>query len=171
MLWSCWIRSTLGERERVRQLSEDSLTRYRRVLGDDHPDTLVAAHDHATHLRASGEYQQARALDEDTLGRRRRVLGEDHSDTLASAHNLAVDLGALGKYQWARILSEDNPECVGRVEEELRRAAGLRISGGGGDLFVVLDAAGGVPFVVVATVVVPVVSPSAGIVMLAHRTS
>jgi tetratricopeptide repeat protein len=72
------------------------LTRYRRVLGDDHPDTLVAAHDHAVDLRASGEYEQARALDGDTLSRRRRVLGEDHSDTLASAHNLAVDLGALG---------------------------------------------------------------------------
>ena len=74
-------RSTLGECERVGQLSEDSLSRYRRVLGDDHPDTLVAAHDHAIDLRASGEYEQARALDEDTLGRRRRVLGEDHSDT------------------------------------------------------------------------------------------
>src|ERR1700738_2145036 len=86
-------RSALGEREGVGQLSEDSLARYRRVLGDDHPDTLVAAHDLAVDLRASGEHEQARALDEDTLSRRRRVLGEDHPDTLASAHNLAVDLG------------------------------------------------------------------------------
>jgi Tetratricopeptide repeat len=67
--------SALGERERVRQLSQDSLSRYRRVLGDDHLDTLVAAHDLAVDLRASGEPEQARALDEDTLSRRRRVLG------------------------------------------------------------------------------------------------
>ena len=39
-----------------------------------------------------------------------------------------------------------NPECVGRVEEELRRAAGLRISGGGGDLFVVLRRCWWCPF-------------------------
>jgi hypothetical protein len=47
--------SALGERERVRQLSQDSLSRYRRVLGEDHPDTLVAAHDLAVDLRASGQ--------------------------------------------------------------------------------------------------------------------
>ena len=30
--------------ERARQLGEDTLTRFRRILGDDHPDTLRSAH-------------------------------------------------------------------------------------------------------------------------------
>jgi hypothetical protein len=35
------------------------VARYRRVLGDDHPDTLTAAYNVAVDLRALGEYQQA----------------------------------------------------------------------------------------------------------------
>jgi hypothetical protein len=89
------------------QLDEDTLTRYRRVLGNDHPDTLRSAHNLAVSLRALGEHEQARELGEDTLSRRRRVLGDDHPDTLLSAHNLAVSLRALGEHERARRLHED----------------------------------------------------------------
>ncbi|MGH3779390.1 MAG: tetratricopeptide repeat protein [Pseudonocardiaceae bacterium] len=89
------------------QLDEDTLTRYRRVLGNDHPDTLRSAHNLAVGLRALGEHEQARELGEDTLSRRRRVLGDDHPDTLLSAHNLAVGLRALGEHERARRLHED----------------------------------------------------------------
>ena len=75
---------------RPAHLDEDTLTRRRRVLGDDHPDTLTSASNLAVDLHALGEYQQARALDEDTLTRPRRVLGDDHPDTLISANNLAA---------------------------------------------------------------------------------
>ncbi len=68
------------------QLDEETLARRRRVLGEDHPDTLAAANGLAISLRAAGEYQAAKELGEDTLARRRRrVLGEDHLDTRASA--------------------------------------------------------------------------------------
>jgi hypothetical protein len=87
----------LGELQAARELCEDTLARRRRVLGEDHPDTLNSANNLAVDLRGLGEYQAARELDEDTLARRRRVLGEDHPDTLNSANNLAVDLRALGK--------------------------------------------------------------------------
>ena len=85
-------------------LDEDTLTRCRRVLGDDHPDTLTSASNLARDLHALGEHQQARDLDEDTLTRRRRVLGDDHPDTLISASNLARDLRALGEHQQAQAL-------------------------------------------------------------------
>ena len=68
--------------EAARDLHQDTLDRYRRVLGEDHPDTLRAAVQLAFDLSALGEYQAARELDEDTLARYRRVLGEDHPDTL-----------------------------------------------------------------------------------------
>jgi hypothetical protein len=65
-------------------LYEDTVPRYQRVLGDDHPDTLRAALNLAAGLWLLGEHQQARELHEDTVVRYRRVLGDDHPDTLAS---------------------------------------------------------------------------------------
>jgi hypothetical protein len=80
----------------ARDLDEDTLGRRRRVLGQDHPDTLYSAYNLAADLRELGQVQAARDLDEDTLGRRRRVLGQDHPDTLRSAYNLAAELHAHG---------------------------------------------------------------------------
>jgi uncharacterized protein HemY len=49
----------------------DTLTRRRRVLGDDHPDTLNSANNLAINLRQLGEHEQARRLVQDTLTRQR----------------------------------------------------------------------------------------------------
>ena len=81
----------------ARDLDQDTWKRSRRVLGEDHPDTLVSASNLALCLRALGEVQAARELDEDTLARSRRVLGEDHPFTLAYANGLAADLRASGR--------------------------------------------------------------------------
>ena len=89
------------------QRDEDTLARRRRDLGEDHPDTLAAAHGLAISLRAAREYQAARELDEDTLARRRRVLGEDHPDTLAAAFQLVCALTELGEHHAARELNDD----------------------------------------------------------------
>jgi hypothetical protein len=89
--------SELGKRQAARELDEDTLARRRRVLGEDHPDTLASANNLAAAFRALGENQAARELDQDTLARSRRVLGENHPSTLVSANNLAADLRALGE--------------------------------------------------------------------------
>ena len=49
--------AALGEHEQARALDEDTLTRRRRVLGDDHPDTLTSANNLATDLAALGEHE------------------------------------------------------------------------------------------------------------------
>lgn len=49
-----WV-STSG----VRDVAEDTLTRYRRVLGRRPPDALTSANNLAAHLRALDEYDQA----------------------------------------------------------------------------------------------------------------
>ena len=54
----------------------------RRVLGDEHPDTLTSMSNLAETLRAQGDLAGARALQERGAGGRRRVLGEEHPDTL-----------------------------------------------------------------------------------------
>jgi hypothetical protein len=81
----------------ARDLHQDILARRRRVLGEDHPDTLRSANRLAIDLSNLGEHRAARDLNEDTLARRRRVLGGDHPSTLSSASNLAADLRALGE--------------------------------------------------------------------------
>jgi hypothetical protein len=81
----------------ARDLNQDTLTRSRRVLGDDHPSTLRTVGNLALDLRALGEVQAARDLNQDTLTRYRRILGDDHPDTLRTASNLAADLRALGE--------------------------------------------------------------------------
>jgi hypothetical protein len=80
---------------------------YRRLKGDDHPDTLISANNLANRLAALGEHEQARALDEETLTCRRHVLGEDHPDTLTSANNLAIRLAELGEHERAHALHEE----------------------------------------------------------------
>ncbi|HET9257086.1 MAG TPA: tetratricopeptide repeat protein [Pseudonocardiaceae bacterium] len=82
-----------GEYRDARRVSEDALARCRRVLGEDHPNTLKWARVLTLALYRSGEYQQARRLGEDALARCRRVLGTDHPDTLKSAHVLVRVLG------------------------------------------------------------------------------
>jgi Tetratricopeptide repeat len=72
--------------------AEDTLTRRRRVLGEDHPDTLLSANEFAADLHALGEHTAARQLNEDRLTRRHRVQGEDHLDTLRLANILADQL-------------------------------------------------------------------------------
>jgi Tetratricopeptide repeat len=82
------------------------LAHRRRVLGNDHPDTLASANHLASQLGALGEHEPARALAEDTLTRRRRVLGDDHPNTLATANNLATGLHRLGEHQQAQALEK-----------------------------------------------------------------
>ena len=71
------------------------LDRRRRVLGEDHPDTLSSARSLAPDLSALGAYERARDLDEDSLTRYRRVLGEDHPATRRSERHLAMVLQKL----------------------------------------------------------------------------
>jgi hypothetical protein len=56
----------LGQYDQARERDEDTLTRRRRVLGDDHPGTLMSASNLADDLRQLGEHERARELDEDT---------------------------------------------------------------------------------------------------------
>jgi hypothetical protein len=48
----------LGEYQQARALDEDTLARRRQVLGDDHPDTLISAHNLAADLRTLGKPEE-----------------------------------------------------------------------------------------------------------------
>ncbi|MDQ4115777.1 MAG: tetratricopeptide repeat protein [Actinomycetota bacterium] len=91
-----------GAYEPARVLDEDLFARRRRMLGDEHPDTLAAATGLALDLTRLGDNGRARALSEQTLVRQRRVLGDDHPDTLVTALTLAITLRRLGDRVRAR---------------------------------------------------------------------
>jgi hypothetical protein len=87
------------------QRDEDTLARRRRVLGEDHPDTLASAFILVGELTQLGAYQAAKELNEDILDRRRRVLGDRHLDTLGSAA-FALILSGLAADPKARAAME-----------------------------------------------------------------
>jgi hypothetical protein len=89
------------------EFQQETLGQRRRVLGEDHPDTLASANDLSVTLQSLGRHKEALALAQDTYDRRRRVLGEDHPDTLTSADDLAGMLGASGQHREALALAQD----------------------------------------------------------------
>ena len=83
--------------------------RLRRLLGDEHPDTLTSMNNLAGTLWALGDHAGARALYEPTLAALRRLLGDEHPDTLTSMNNLAETLRALGDHTAAGASDDHEP--------------------------------------------------------------
>ena len=96
-----------GDSRAARALFEEVYATWRRVLGDEHPDTLTSANNLAETRRAQGDHAGARALHEEVYATRRRVLGDEHPDTLTSANNLAETRYAQGDHAGARALLEE----------------------------------------------------------------
>ncbi len=113
-----------GALARAIPLFERGLATRTRMLGEDHPQTLVSRNDLAGAYQSAGDPGRAIPLFEATLDDRRRVLGNDHPDTLASRNNLAAayrsagDLGqAILLFEatlpvCARVLGEDHPDTL-----------------------------------------------------------
>jgi eukaryotic-like serine/threonine-protein kinase len=91
------IRQTIGNTyldlgiypEAQRQI-ERSLELRRRLLGEEHPDTLAALETLGVLYRHQGKAAQAETVLTKVLDVQRRVLGEDHPATLESAYALAL---------------------------------------------------------------------------------
>jgi hypothetical protein len=99
-------RRNQGDLQGARDLREQTLATRRRVLGNDHPDTLLSMHGLAAIHQDLGDQQGARQLFEQTLAGYRRVLGNDHPNTLSTMSNLAAARQALGDPQSARDLHD-----------------------------------------------------------------
>ncbi|KAJ6564845.1 hypothetical protein B0H19DRAFT_1068345 [Mycena capillaripes] len=80
------------------------LEKQRKLLGDNHPDTLNAMCSLAATFSNSGQLQKAEELEVIVLEKRRKLLGEDHPDTLNAMHNLAVTYSNSGQLQKAEEL-------------------------------------------------------------------
>ena len=85
-----------GEYDRALPLYEECLAKRKRVLGDEHPDTLISLNNLAALFYSKGKYDRALPLYEECLAKSKRVLGDQHphtKDTQRSRDACARQLG------------------------------------------------------------------------------
>ncbi len=134
----------LGLLDRAMAPQEEALAIRRRVLGDEHPDTLASINSMGTLLLSTGRYDDALPFLSEALDGRRRVLGDEHPDTHMSINNMGALLRSMGRYEEAmpyyreametsrRVFGDDHPdtltsinsigamlESIGRYEEAM----------------------------------------------------
>ena len=105
-------------------LLEQVLTNSTRILGQDHPHTLVSRNNLAGAYRKAGRITEAITLYEKVLTDSTRILGQDHPHTLVSRNNLAGAYLSAGRITEAitlyekvltdrtRILGQDHPHTL-----------------------------------------------------------
>jgi tetratricopeptide (TPR) repeat protein len=113
-----------GRHREAQPLYEKALAIRRKVLGEEHPDTVSSYHNLANNLDAQVRHSQAQPLLEQALAIRRRVLGEEHPATAESYNALAMNLDSRGRYReaeeghrkalaiWRNVLGEEHPDTV-----------------------------------------------------------
>ncbi|MGH8552806.1 MAG: tetratricopeptide repeat protein, partial [Methylococcales bacterium] len=93
---------SMGRPGEALPLYEQDLKACRRVLGEEHPDTLTSRNNMATCLDSLGRPDKALPLFRQVVEARQRVLGETHPESLSSLNNLALCLKSLGRSRDAR---------------------------------------------------------------------
>jgi hypothetical protein len=92
--------SNQGRWKEAEELQMQVMQTRKRVLGDEHPDTLLSMHNLAFTLQSQARRQEALALMETCFQSRQHVLGKQHSHTQLS---LATLNG------WRAECSDENP--------------------------------------------------------------
>jgi tetratricopeptide (TPR) repeat protein len=96
----------------------------KKVLGQDHPDTLTSMGNLASIFMEQERWKDAAELETQVLETSKRVYGAEHPDTLTSKDNLASALSKQGRWKEAeelemqvvdtskRVLGEDHPDTL-----------------------------------------------------------
>ncbi len=87
----------------------------RRVLGPEHPDTLLSMTNLAAIYHSEGKYAQAESLGIQALDMMRRALGPEHPDTVWRMNNLANVYTSERKYEQAEALYKPVLEARRRI--------------------------------------------------------
>ena len=90
MLFRSVAYETSGDVVRAVPLYERTLEDRVRVLGEDHPDTLLSRNNLAYAYQVSGDVMRAMPLYEQALAGCLRVLGEDHPTTKTVRANISI---------------------------------------------------------------------------------
>jgi CHAT domain-containing protein/tetratricopeptide (TPR) repeat protein len=104
-----------GKYTEAEVLFEQALDLCERILGGDHPDTMIPLNSLAEVYIDQGRYREAEPLLDRALEVRTRLLGRDHPDTLMSTSNMAALYQMQGRYDDAIALSRMVLEARERV--------------------------------------------------------
>jgi tetratricopeptide (TPR) repeat protein len=100
---------------------------FRRVLGDEHLDTLRSINSMGNLLYSQGKYDEAMPYYVEALEAHRRVLGDEHPSTLWSINSMGLLLFRQGKYDEAmpyyvealegkrRVLGDEHPSTLSSI--------------------------------------------------------
>ncbi|MEE1743871.1 tetratricopeptide repeat protein, partial [Streptomyces sp. JV184] len=86
------------------RMARDVVSARTRLLGADHPDTLVSLHEVAVGLGRLGRWADALQGYRYVAPARERDLGPDHPDALAARHDVPSDerrVGPVGVTMWS----------------------------------------------------------------------
>ncbi|KAJ7716785.1 hypothetical protein B0H16DRAFT_1701222 [Mycena metata] len=116
------IHYSAGKFKDAQGIAQQVLEKSQLLLGENHPDTLVAMGNLALIYSELGEFQKAKELL--VLEKYTKLLGEDHPETLIAMGNLASIYSKLGEFQKAeglevlvleqctKVLGEDHPRTL-----------------------------------------------------------
>ncbi len=114
----------LGLYEAAMPLQKHALATRRRVLGEEHKDTMTSINNLGELLYMQEKPNEAEPYIREALEKRRRVLGEEHKDTLMSINNMGAVLCTQGKLDESepyirealearrRVLGEENKDTI-----------------------------------------------------------
>jgi tetratricopeptide (TPR) repeat protein len=116
--------SNLGRYTEAEKLQIQVLDARSRILGKEHPHTIMSMGNLALTYNNLGRRTEAEKLQVQVLDATSRILGEEHPHTIKSMGNLALTYSNLGKYTEAeklqvqvldarcRVLGEGHPDTV-----------------------------------------------------------
>ncbi|KAG9198301.1 hypothetical protein G6514_010270 [Epicoccum nigrum] len=125
LAWKCAM--TLysdGRYKEAKELFVQVMQARKRMLGEEHPDTLSSTANLASACRNQGRWKEAEELEVQVMQTEKRVLGNEHPNTLSSKANLALTYWNQGRWKEAekleigvmqmakRVLGDEHPDTL-----------------------------------------------------------
>jgi tetratricopeptide (TPR) repeat protein len=104
-----------GRWEEAEELQVQVMQTMKRVLIDEHPDTLISMDNLASTYWNQGRWKEAEELQVQVMQTRKRVLIDEHPDTLISMANLASTYRNQGRWKEAEELEMQVMQTMKRV--------------------------------------------------------
>lgn len=98
---AAWYSRKKGSYNMAEDMERRALEMREKVLGKEHPATLVSLSNLALVLQNQGKYKQAEEMNRRALEGYEKVFGKEHPGTVTSLSNLAMVLQNQGKYNQA----------------------------------------------------------------------
>ncbi|KAB5515378.1 hypothetical protein GE09DRAFT_1231411 [Coniochaeta sp. 2T2.1] len=104
-----------GQRKAAEGFLVEATKVWRKLLGEEHPDTLTSMGNLALTYSNQGRWKESEELDAQVMEVSKRVLGEEHPSTLTSMANLASTYWNQGRWKEAESLQAEELDICSRV--------------------------------------------------------